>query len=47
MTNKRKLTNWSGEDRYSVPKSFMVDGPRPALPKPNRTPFKPRGIDTS
>ena len=41
---RRKLTNWESGERYSVPKSFMIDGPRPSLPKLNRTPFKPKGI---
>ena len=50
MTNKpmlsvgKKLSNWSAEERYSVPKSFMVDGQRQSLPKPNKIPFKPDGF---
>lgn len=38
----RKLNNWSAELNHSMPKSFLVDGPSPAIPKPNRTPFNPQ-----
>lgn len=41
---RRKLNNWSAELNHSMPKSFLVDGPEPAMPKPNRTPFKPPRI---
>lgn len=41
---RRKLTNWSSELTYSAPRSQMLDGPRPAIPEPNKTPFKPEGV---
>ena len=36
------IDQWN-RPRMKVPLSFIVDGPRPTLPKPNRTPFKPKG----
>jgi hypothetical protein len=37
---QRKLTNWSNELNHSMPKSFLVDGPRDQLVKPNKTMVK-------